>query len=198
MKLTHRNHWIFDMDGTLTVAMHDFEAIRATLGLPANRPILESIASLPEAQAAGLRHRLNEIELDLARRANAQTGAEDLLTELKKRGAKLGILTRNTRQNAYETLKACNLLGFFEDACILGRESAPPKPNPDGIYKLLDYWAAYPHDAVMVGDYHFDLEAGRRAGTTTVWLDTDGHGQWLDQADLRVQSLPELTGLVLV
>ena len=185
------------MDGTLTVAMHDFDAIRATLGLPANRPILESIASLPEEQAASLRIRLNEIELDLARRASPQAGAIELLAGLKRRGVRLGILTRNTRRNAYETLQACGLLDFFETDCVLGRESAPPKPNPDGIHKLLDYWGTHPGDTVMVGDYHFDLEAGRRAGTTTVWLDIAGHGQWLNQADLRVQSLRELMDLAI-
>jgi len=198
MNLTQRNHWIFDLDGTLTVAMHDFDAIRAALGLPPNRPVLESIASLPEEQAAILRNRLNEIELDLARRASPQMGATELLVGLRKRGAKLGILTRNTRRNAHETLHACGLLDFFEPDCVLGRESAPPKPNPDGIHKLLDYWETHPGDTVMVGDYHFDLEAGRRAGTTTVWLDIEGHGQWLDQADLRVQSLQELMALAIV
>ena len=89
-------------------------------------------------------------------------------------------------------------IDFFEPDCVLGRESAPPKPNPDGIHKLLDYWETHPGDTVMVGDYHFDLEAGRRAGTTTVWLDIEGHSQWLDQADLRVQSLQELMALAIV
>ncbi|HCR31850.1 MAG TPA: HAD family hydrolase, partial [Stenotrophomonas sp.] len=27
-------HWVFDMDGTLTVAMHDFERIKRELGIP--------------------------------------------------------------------------------------------------------------------------------------------------------------------
>ncbi|MEY4949417.1 MAG: hypothetical protein RL698_1628, partial [Pseudomonadota bacterium] len=40
-------HWIFDLDGTLTVAMHDFDAIRTALDLPTGRPILEALAELP-------------------------------------------------------------------------------------------------------------------------------------------------------
>ena len=27
-------HWVFDMDGTLTVAVHDFPAIKRALGIP--------------------------------------------------------------------------------------------------------------------------------------------------------------------
>ena len=52
--------FIFDLDGTLTVAVHDFDAIRAELGLPVGRPILEELATLPLAEAAELRERLDE------------------------------------------------------------------------------------------------------------------------------------------
>ena len=42
------NHWIFDLDGTLTVAAHDFDKIRGTLGLPRNEPILEVLETYPK------------------------------------------------------------------------------------------------------------------------------------------------------
>ncbi len=184
------------MDGTLTVAVHDFEAIRAELGLPPGRPILEALAGLPPNQAAPLYHRLDEIEFELAGQAKPQAGAGELLAGLHRRGARLGILTRNNRPNAYQTLRACGLLEFFEPESILGRESAPPKPDPDGIRQLLAHWAAPPEAAVMVGDYHFDLEAGRRAGAATVYLDVAGKGQWSEQADLTVQDLHELIFLI--
>ncbi len=192
MNLSQHTHWIFDMDGTLTVAMHNFEAIRVTLGLPLGQPILETLETLPPEQADTLRRRLAEIELELALQAKPQAGAKELLFGLQRRGVKLGILTRNTRQNAYETLRVCGLLDFFEPDCVLGRELAAPKPSPQGIHKLLDYWGASASAAVMVGDYRFDLEAGRRARTTTVYVDVAGNGHWTEQADLRVQSLGEL------
>ena len=195
MNLSERTHWIFDMDGTLTVAIHDFEAIRASLGLPSGRPILETIAALPVEQAAIFRQRLEEIEWELARQAKPQPGAGELLEGLQQRGARLGILTRNTQRNAYETLHACSLLDFFEPKCVLGRESVAPKPSPEGIHKLLAYWRTPARAAVMVGDYVFDLEAGRRAGTATVYVDVAGNGQWAAQADLRVQNLGELLAL---
>ena len=46
--LLQRKYWIFDLDGTLTVAVHDFNAIRNELGIPAGQPILKTIESLPE------------------------------------------------------------------------------------------------------------------------------------------------------
>ena len=64
--LMQRKHWIFDMDGTLTIAQHNFDAIRAELGLPVGLPILESLEQLPPDEAAHLHIRLNEIELEVA------------------------------------------------------------------------------------------------------------------------------------
>lgn len=195
MNLLERDYWIFDMDGTLTVDVHDFDAIRISLGLPVDRPILETIATLPEDQAEVLYRRLEEIEWQLASEAIPQKGAGELLEGLRQRGARMGILTRNSQRNACETLRTCGFLDFFELACVLGRESVPPKPDPDGIHHLLEYWGALPAAAVMVGDYLFDIEAGRRAGTATVYIDVAGADQWTDQADLRITDLGELLSL---
>ena len=44
-------HWVFDMDGTLTEPVHDFELIRRELQIPSGADILEHLASLPTRQA---------------------------------------------------------------------------------------------------------------------------------------------------
>ena len=40
MTLKDVKHWVFDMDGTMTVAVHDFAAIRRALDIPAQDDIL--------------------------------------------------------------------------------------------------------------------------------------------------------------
>jgi len=194
--LTKRANWIFDLDGTLTVAMHDFDAIREELRLPKGLPILEELARLPEIEARERFERLDLLELALARRARAAVGAAALLEALRARDTRLGILTRNSHANALETLRACGLADFFDSACIVGREAAAPKPDPGGIHHLLHGWRATPRDAVMVGDYRFDLLAGRAAGTATVYVDTSGEFPFVEHADVSVQSLVELVELV--
>ena len=67
------------MDGTLTRAVHDFAAIRAELGLPADEPILEALAAMPDRQAAPLWRRLDEMEFELARQATPMHGVADFL-----------------------------------------------------------------------------------------------------------------------
>ena len=70
----------------------------------------------------------------------------------------------------------CDLAKFFDPAHVLGRDEAVPKPDPDGIRKLLAAWGAAPATAVMVGDFRYDLEAGRRAEVTTIYYDAAESG----------------------
>ena len=191
-----RDCWIFDMDGTLTVSIHDFDGIKRILGLPTDRPILEALNDLPTVQAAQLHQQLDALELEIAHRATAQVGARELLTKLRSRGDRIGILTRNSKPNAQATLAACGLAEFFPAAVILSRHCCPPKPSPDGIWQLLSGWSASPDRSVMVGDYIFDLEAGRRAGSATVYLDPTGEFPWQERADLPITTLAEITAML--
>lgn len=192
MNLSDREHWIFDMDGTLTEAVHDFEAIRHALGLPSGEPILEYLDRLPQREAAHGYRRLDEIEREIALVSRARPGAAELLTRLSERGLHAGILTRNSLRNAWTTLEVCGLDAFFERGAVMAREQAAPKPRPDGIHALLQHWGAAPASAVMVGDFLYDLQAGRAAGIATVHLDPDGDQRWPQYTDVTVTSLDAL------
>ena len=87
--------WIFDLDGTLTVAQHDFPAIRRELGVPLDEDILEYLGRLPIAERERLNRQLDDIELRLAREVEPAPGAAELIRELHRRNVRLGILTRN-------------------------------------------------------------------------------------------------------
>ncbi len=193
--LAQRTHWIFDMDGTLTIAAIDFVALRRALDIPPKADIIGYIDALPAHQAATQHRKLAEFELDYARKAQPQPGAFELLDTLRARGAQLGILTRNSVENAEVTLLACGLRQFFSDACILGRESAEPKPSPAGVLSLLAHWHSTPEQAVVCGDFRFDLEAGRSANTATVYVDIYDQNLWTKSADHRVCTLDQLRAL---
>lgn len=188
-----RRHWVFDLDGTLTVAVHDFAAIRRELRIPDDSDILGHLDSLPEMEARPLHQRLREIELELAHQTAAALGAVHLIEELHARGSLLGVLTRNTRANALRTLNLIGLGHYFEAGFVLGRDEAAPKPDPDGILQLADLWDADPAEMVMVGDYLYDLQAGRSAGAMTVHIDPAGDFRWPELADIKIGSLMEIT-----
>jgi len=191
--LSRRRHWIFDLDGTLTHPVHDFAAIRRELGVPDQAPILEHLAGLPSAHAAPLQRRLDAIERAACAQARARPGVPQLLAWLQQRGHRLGIVSRNRLASVHQTLAAAGLAARFDPNDLVGRDEAPPKPQPDGIRRLLDRWGAAADDAVMVGDFLYDLQAGRAAGVLTVYLDWDGDGRWTDAADLV---LPGVGGLL--
>lgn len=177
--------WIFDLDGTLTVAQHDFPAIRRELGIPWDEDILEYLGRLPIAEREYLNRALDAIELRLAREVEPAPGAAELIRELHQRQLQLGILTRNLRSVAMASLERIGVLDCFEPQFILGRNDAPPKPAPDGIQRLLADWQLRESEAVMVGDFRFDLEAGRAAGCHTCLV----HPQnaWPGLVDMHVR-----------
>lgn len=183
--------WVFDLDGTLTVPVHDFDGIRAELGLPTGEPILEAIDALPPELAAERRAALHRIELDLASRATARPGSARFVRAVRASGAPLAVLTRNDHDLARITLQRIALDDCFEH--VIGRDEAPPKPSPEGILRLARGWGVAPADVVMVGDGMYDVEAGLRAGARTVVV---GDAPWARRADLRVDQLDELLPLL--
>ena len=190
--LRRRRHWIFDMDGTLTISAHDFEHMRRELGLAPEVPILEALHAMPQIEAAPLWELLNELEFHYAGKTSLMQGAPELLQCLHEKGCRLAILTRNTMPVVKHTLEACAIEHFFPVDYILDRDSCIPKPSPDGINQLLRMWQAEVSDSVMVGDYLYDLEAGKAAGVATVHLDTRGDVDWSRVTDLRVENLGEV------
>ena len=194
--LLQRKYWIFDLDGTLTVAVHDFNAIRNELGIPAGQPIIKTIESLPENESLALQQKLQEIEENLARNAKPAQGVKNLLEALHHRNYHLGILTLNSRENAWFTLESLGLADYFNEDSVIGRWCVEPKPSPKGIHRLLNQWEVPANDALIVGDYLYDLQVGRAADIATVHVDPKGEFPWSELADIQANSLEELADLL--
>ncbi len=192
MSLLERQHWVFDLDGTLTVSTMDFDSLRDALGLPRGMGVIEAVARLPEDARDRVIAAVTAWEEQHANRATAPPDVVPFLEILEDRGTTMGILTRNTRRSAIKTLELCGLERFFPPRFVLGRGDAAPKPSPEGVEFLLREWAAEPNNAVMVGDWRFDIEAGRAAGTATVLVDRAGRFDDAAGADVRITALTEL------
>ncbi len=187
-RLLQRTHWVFDLDGTLTVPQHDFDAMRRELGIPRGVDLLSGLAAQGgEAERRGLA-RIAEWEWSLAEGAERQEDALALLGRLQREGASLGVLTRNRRDVALRTLEVIGLAGWFDD--VVGRDEALPKPAPDGVQWWLRRWQVGPESAVMVGDHPMDAVAGAAAGVATVWVRR--HPGWEGRADLVVDDLRDV------
>lgn len=182
--LRNCQHWVFDMDGTLTVAVHDFLYIRRMLEIPEHADILGHIASLPCTQAAQKHAWLLEHERHLAMNSQPAPGAIELVQHLHAQGRELAILTRNAKELALLTLDAIDLLDYFSEPLILGREQAIPKPHPDGLLKIAQHWQIAPEQMAMIGDFKMDLKTAQAAGSYAVQVNTS-ENLWPELTDFH-------------
>jgi HAD superfamily hydrolase (TIGR01509 family) len=184
---------VFDLDGTLTRPYLDFAEIRKALGNDDPKLLtLDFIVSLP----AGARERAWEVmhgyEEEAAANAELQEGALEVLLELSRRGIATAIFTRNSR-NSVETVLAKFGVGVDR---IITREDAPPKPDPTAISELMKQLEITPEQALMVGDFALDIEAGKRAGIATVLVrNGDSRSKGLE-ADYEIDNLLELLEII--
>jgi hydrogenase expression/formation protein HypE len=164
---------LFDFDGTLTrPGSLDFAAIRRAVGCPAGQPILEFIESLDDEEARRRAFRaLDDMELEAARRSVPNDAAEQTVRALAARGLPSGILSRNSRSSVREALGRFPTLRERDFAVIVCREDVRrQKPHPDGVHWAAARLGCDAADLVVVGDFVFDIDAGRRAGSHTVLL----------------------------
>jgi len=184
---------IFDLDGTLTEPLLDFEAIRREIGLPVGVPILEALAPLD----AGTRQRAEVIlrrhELEAIAAATLADGCVELLEMLRGRAVPTAILTRNVRAAVDDFVARFG----FQFTAIHTREDGPPKPSPHGALTLCQAMGLEPGDVWGVGDYKFDVIAARGAGCRTVLVSAETPADLVEwgSPDLVVRSLRELLAL---
>lgn len=185
---------IFDLDGTLTRPVLDFDGIRAELGLPAG-PLLEAMEEMPADERARVEEVLARHERHAAANSELHDGTAEALEALRRQGVRLAILTRNSRASARTVLAKHGLDGLF--SVIWTREDGAIKPSGEPVLRICERLGVAPEQTCMVGDYLFDIESGRAAGARTVLMIGDGSPpDYADQADEVIRSLGELVELV--
>jgi HAD superfamily hydrolase (TIGR01509 family) len=186
---------IFDLDGTLTQPLLDFEAMRSEIGLAAGLPILEQLAAGDDALRARGEEILRRHERDAIARATLADGCVELLSHLRRRAVPAAILTRNVREVVETFVRKFDFARVF--VASYTREDGPPKPSPEGVLHLCRRLQVAPAETLVVGDYTFDILAGRRAGCRTALVASqtiDDPAAW-GSPDLIVNTLRALLPL---
>lgn len=177
---------VFDMDGTLVDSQLDFARIRDDLEIPPGQGVLETLTGMQGEAAERAWQILHDHEMTGARLAKWMPGAQEALAALEEKRVRFGVLTRNSRQAADLVSQQLGLRTRW----LLTREDAPPKPNPTALRNLCREWGLSPGEVAMVGDFHYDLDAGRNAGCRTV-LYLGGRNPadlfYCDRADLLLE-----------
>jgi HAD superfamily hydrolase (TIGR01509 family) len=156
---------LFDMDGTLTEPLLDFPRIEAEMGI-GSRPILEALAEMDEQARHHAQIVLHRHEEEAAARSTLNPGCRELLDGLAARGFLTALITRNSYISVQTVIRR-HALKFH---VLITRDDAPPKPDPEPLLLACRKLGVGCHEAWMVGDGQYDIEAGNAAGVRTVWL----------------------------
>lgn len=183
---------VFDMDGTLTHSPLDFSRIRAEAGVPEGRPVLEFLADAPEPVRERVTEVLHRHERRAAEDCSLHEGAAEVIRELGRRGLKTALLTRNSAESVRTVL---GRFGLSFD-CWLSREHAEPKPSPQPVLEIAGRLGLTPAELLMVGDYVFDMQAGRAAGASTAFVRNHSGAEPPEEADAVVEGLLDLLDLL--
>ena len=90
-----------------------------------------------------------------------------VLTELKRLGYGIGLITSDDRRGAELCLKGLGIYELFDEILCSDR-SHPPKPDPYYMYEFCRRGGFKPSEVVMVGDSLADMLFGRNSGAYTV------------------------------
>ena len=186
---------IFDLDGTLTRPVLDFDAIRTELGLPPG-PLLERMETMSPEQRRRVEEVLHRHEAEAARHSELHDGANRALRALHDRGLRLAILTRNSRRSVQTVLDRHGLTELFDVAYT--REDGPAKPSPEPVLEICERLGVVAGRTWVVGDYLFDIQAGKAAGAgaTALMIGDKEPPEYVDQADHVIRRLDQLLELV--
>jgi len=102
------------------------------------------------------------------------------------------VITRSTGSHAKMLIKQHSL----EVEIAIGREDTRPKPHPEGVHYLLTELGVETQNAIMVGDYLWDILAGKNAGLLTIMVLMEHSIPHAGKADVVVDSLHELECLI--
>ena len=179
---------LFDLDGVLVHSPLDLDAIKRELFGDASVFIIEGLEAFPEKEKLEKQEILHMRELEAAANASLDPGVDELFKWINDRGLEKGIITRNTC-DVVNLIKKKFQIDF---GAVVAREDAPPKPDPESVYTACRMLNVNPENCVMVGDFAFDIEAGKRAGCRTVFIETEKFRHLRPGEDARITSLIEL------
>ncbi|MGB9642070.1 MAG: HAD-IA family hydrolase, partial [Candidatus Ratteibacteria bacterium] len=200
---------IFDFDGTLVTLSIDFRKIKGALLKrareyklkipPGDLPILELLEEIKRLN--GKRgndfyfegHRiLKEEELNASRYTQPKEGVLELLKSLRKKGIKIGIITRNCREVVEEVIKK---FGILYDVLLTRDDGKKVKPDSSHINECLRHLSLKKDEVILIGDHPFDIKVGKELNILSIGLRSENvseDGFLKEGADFVFEDIEEI------
>jgi HAD superfamily hydrolase (TIGR01509 family) len=173
---------IFDVDGTLvdSNAAHaqawrdalaeagyrvPLDRLRPLIGMGGDKLLRAAIGlDASSVRGAAIITRRGDIFCDrYLAPVKAFEGTRELLESLKARGFRLGVASAAAEEELMPLLRAAGADDLIENRTS-GDDAPRSKPDPDIVTVALQRLGVSPHQAVMIGDTPYDVEAARLAG----------------------------------
>jgi HAD superfamily hydrolase (TIGR01509 family) len=119
-------------------------------------------------------------------------GARELLSALKEEGISRSICSSTPRANLTALFTATGLDAFF-DAVVCGDDVTHGKPDPEVFLKGAALLSLPSQRCIVIEDAFAGFEAARRGGMKVVGVATTNPITSLQECDLAVESLLEVT-----
>ena len=178
---------IFDFDGTLAVLNIDFSLMRERVydltrrygikeEMIQEKYLLEVIDEVyqilweknpPDAEAfyQASHSILHVVEMSAAQEGKLIPGAKATLKNLREKGVKVGIITRNCEDAVRKVFPD---IDHFCDVLVSRNSVRRVKPHPEHLTQVVESLKTSVKDSVVVGDHIIDVQAGKRVGMRTV------------------------------
>jgi len=156
--------------GLLNVEMMNFEITRKAVEDLKSKGFSELYIKEALEKASKI---INDVELESHGDASLIPNVPETLEALKKRGLKLGLMTRSCREYAEIILAKFNLRKYF-DVIIARDDVENPKPDPSHAARLLELLDVSAEETLFVGDHWSDAECAKRSGLKFVLFRQDG------------------------
>lgn len=203
---------LFDVDGTLLdtteFIFQAFEFVLNRYGYPhksrkefarlVGKPLDYNYSVLAPGSDVELLSRTHrEFQLEHLYLAKTYPTTVETLEVLREANLKIAAVTTRARISTVETLELCDIAKYM-DYVIAFEDVINVKPDPEPIFKTLDYLGIKPHNAIMAGDSDVDIIAGKNAGTKTIGATYGFHGTRIANSnpDYLIDRIEEVIPLV--
>lgn len=167
-------YFLFDWDGSLANTLPDWFRVHKKILLNNEIKVSDEVVcqetfgklDAGELGITNVEKYLDEIEQEIRPSLDSAVlnpGAREVLEMIKKNGGKIGIMTDSKKKWVKHALKNNGLKELVD--VFLGREDVTErKPDPEIVFKSLEYMGGKRGEALVTGDNWKDIQAARAAG----------------------------------
>jgi len=183
---------LFDLDGTIVdtnelIVQSFLHSLEGQTPEPLTREVIIPNMGRPLVEQMQLFTGRDEVEDVITKYRTFNVSKHDelvkefpnVLTVMQKlhaNGIKIGIVTSKIRLTTGMGLKLVGLDPYVS-TIVTVEDVKEPKPSPEGILAALATLGSSKEEAMMVGDSHYDIEAAKNAGVTSVGVSWSWKGR---------------------